>query len=336
MSRRPFASIAFLCLALSPCGLNVAANAAESFAANGAKGTLTVDYIYSSSGRQREEGGYDPYEWKVTRQLSFVVEVAAQAPTAMPTVQGMNGAQTAELKGMQANAQSAAAAYAPMMASAEKIAAKCGNDEACITREVQKMGMGMQGTGQGEAMKRDAKSLQGAAGSLRYQAWRPVSERGTYSIDEVVNISNADPICTARPRHRCTRKEVRKGSGAVPPPPQQGKGKPAYAGMAAVEFDAGASTLTISPPAALSMLPYSETITSDEPEGTYDKPIAHGTHPGNMMMRVGASGSGYQPEAFTVALKGGYRDQSGEKVVNLKGRRHETGTLTVRWRFTAR
>jgi hypothetical protein len=334
MARRPFASCLFLATALSPCGVTVAAHAAEPFAAAGAKGTLTVEYIYTSAGRTSENGGYDPYEWKVRREQRFVVELAAQAPTAMPTVQAMSGAQTAELQGMQAKAQAATSPYAGLAASAEQIMAKCGEDEACVAREAQRMGQAMQASGQVGAMKRDAQSLQGAGGAPRYQAWRAVSERATYAIDEVVNISNADPICTSKPRHRCTRKEIRKGSGAVPAP-AQGKGKPAYPGMAAVEFDARTSTLTISPPAAAAMVPYSETITSDEPEGTYDTPIAHGTHARTMMMRVGASGSGYQPEAFTVAQKGGYRDRSGEKVVNLKGPRREAGTLTVRWSFKA-
>jgi hypothetical protein len=334
MTRRPFTVLPFA-TALALCGATAGAHAAESFATPGAKGTLRVEYVYSSAGRKSEMGGYDPYEWKVERRQQFVVELAAQAPTAMPTLQGMSGAQTAELQGMQVKAQAATSQYAPMMADAEKIAAKCGNDEACVVREAQKMGQAMQASGQMGAMKRDAQSLQGMGGTPRYQSWRAVSERATYSIDEIVNISNADPICASKPRHRCTRREMRKGSGAVPTP-QATKGKAAYAGMAALEFDAGKSTLTLSPPAAVAMLPYSETITSDEPEGTYDTPIAHGTHARTMMMRVGASGSGYQPEAFTVALKGGHRDQSGEKVVNLKGPLRESGTLTVRWRFTAR
>jgi hypothetical protein len=333
MAHRPFASRLCLAIALSPCGAIVAAHAAEPFAAAGARGTLTVDYVYTSAGRTSENGGYDPYVWKVRREQSFVVELAAQAPTAMPTVQGMSGAQTAELQGMQAKAQAATAPYAGLAASAEQIMAKCGEDEACVAREAQRMGQAMQASGQMESMKRDAQSLQGVGGAPRYQAWRAVSERATYAIDEVVDISNADPICTSKPRHRCTRREIRKGSGAVPMP--QGKGKSPYPGIAAVEFDARTSTLTISPPAAAAMVSYSETITSDEPEGTYDTPIAHGTHARTMMMRVGASGSGYQPEAFAVALKGGYRDRSGEKVVNLKGPRRETGTLTVRWRFKA-
>lgn len=36
---------------------------------------------------------------------------------------------------------------------------------------------------------------------------------------------------------------------------------------------------------------------------------------------------------ITVALKGGWRSQSGEQVMNLKGELGEGGRLTVRWRF---
>lgn len=44
---------------------------------------------------------------------------------------------------MSNKAQSVATQMAPMMANAEKILAKCGDDEACITREAQKMGAAM-------------------------------------------------------------------------------------------------------------------------------------------------------------------------------------------------
>lgn len=43
--------------------------AADVFVPAGAKATLSVDYLYESAGRKSSNGGYDPYEWKVKRNL---------------------------------------------------------------------------------------------------------------------------------------------------------------------------------------------------------------------------------------------------------------------------
>jgi len=95
--------------------------------------------IYESAGKKSSEGMYDPHEWRVKRSVSLVADLAAQATTAMPTLQAIDAAQTAELKSKSDKAQAVATQMAPMMADAEKIMAKCGDDEACITREAQKM-----------------------------------------------------------------------------------------------------------------------------------------------------------------------------------------------------
>ena len=49
--------------------------------------------------------------------------------------------------------------------------------------------------------------------------------------------------------------------------------------------------------------------------------------------RVTADGKPYHEKPFTVALKGGWRSQSGEQAVNQKGSLGDGGKLTVRWRF---
>lgn len=84
------------------------------------------------------------------------------------------------------------------------------------------------------------------------------------------------------------------------------------------------------------MLPYTETIKSDEPDGTYDTPIARGARQKQGFFRVSASGSGsgfMHDKPLTVPLKGGWRSQDGEQVVKLKGNYGDAGTLTMRWRF---
>ena len=142
--------------------MTTATYAADAFAPAGAKATLSVDYVYESAGTKRSEGMYDPYEWRVKRSANLVAELAAQPATAMPTLQAIDASQMAELKGKSNKAQSVATQMAPMMAGAEKIMAKCGEDEACIAREAQKMGAALQGTPEMAAVmsaKKDAQEL---------------------------------------------------------------------------------------------------------------------------------------------------------------------------------
>lgn len=314
-------------------------HAADVIAPAGAKATLSVEYLYESSGKKRSEGMYDPYEWRVKRNASLTAELAAQPATAMPTVQAIDASQMTQLQGKSDKAQAVATQMAPMMADVQKIMARCGEDEACLTRETQKMGMAMQGTPQMASAMNAKKGIQELSkqDALRYQAWRPTAQMGTYLIDETVHISVTDPICTSKPRHRCTRDETRKGSGEIPVPPEANskRNKGAAAGISAVEVDSARNTLTVMLPVALSTLPYTETITTDEPEGTHDTPTPKGPQQKQLRFRVNGAGGMMHDKPITVPLKGGWRTQAGEQVINLKGELGDAGTLTVRWRFAA-
>ena len=175
---------ALLCASLLT--VSATAQAADAFAAAGAKATLTVDYVYESSGSTRSEGLYDPHEWRVKRSATLVTDLAAQPATASPTMQLLDAAQTAQLKTMGDKSQAMATKMAPMMAGAEAITAKCGEDEGCISREAQKMGAAMQGTPQMATAMSAKKEAQEAfaPGAPRYQAWRGTAQKTSYLIDE--------------------------------------------------------------------------------------------------------------------------------------------------------
>ncbi len=311
------------------------AHAADSFAPVGAKATLSVDYIYESAGKKQDK--YDLHEWKVSRTASAVSELVAQAPQPLPSMQKLDAQQAADLNAKQAKAQSAAAKMAPMMDSVEKIVAKCGDDEACITRETQKLGFGMPGTPQmGQAMSAktdiEAASKQGAP---RYQVWQATTLKGRYTIEESTHIVHADPICVSLPKQRCTRDEMRKGGGDLPLPPQATKDPRALAGNSSFEIDLMKNTITLALPGPLWPLPYTETITTDEPAGTHSVPTPKGPQPRTMGFRVGEDGTATTGRFWTLPLKGGWRSQSGERVVMLAGNAGEGGKLTVRWRLAA-
>lgn len=324
--------IAAAAAVITLAGMTTAAYSAEDFAPVGAKATLSVDYVYESAGTERREGEGYSQEWRVKRSASLTADLSAQVTTAMPTMQALSTAQNAELKGMSTKAQSAVTKMAPMGADIEKLMAKCGDDEACMTREIQKMGAAMQGTPQlatAMSAKKDIDELS-KPGAPRYQAWHATAQKGTYLIDEKVLISTFDLAC---PGQRCTRDETRKGSGeiVVPVDANSKMDKGTSAGFSAVELDAVKNTLTVTLPVPM-LLPITETITTDAHEsGT---PTPKGPQQKLQGFRVNAAGDYAHKTPFTVPLKGGWRSQAGEQVLNLKGNFGEGGTLTVRWRFS--
>ncbi|MSQ99073.1 MAG: hypothetical protein EXR85_07260 [Xanthomonadales bacterium] len=312
--------------------------AADDFAPAGARATLSVDYIYESAGALSSEGMYDPYEWRVKRSAKLVAQLVAQAPTALSTTQAPDAEQTAALESLATQAQQVSTDMAPMMASVEAIMEKCGEDEDCITQETMKLGAAMSGTPEMDAAMQAGAAAQelGKPGAPRYQAWRPTAQTGTYNIDETVHISSTDPICMSLPGGRCTRDEVRTGSGDIPIPPDAKNNPDAAVGFSSVELDSSKNTLTVLLPIPLFPLPYTETITTDEPEGTHDTPTPVGPQQQLMSLRVNAKGGATNDQALVVALEGDWHSQSGEQVVTPEGPLREAGKLTIRWNFAVR
>lgn len=99
-------------------------------------------------------------------------------------------------------------------------------------------------------------------------------------------------------------------------------------------MDSAKNTITVRVPIPLYPLPYTETITTDEPEGSTDTPTPKGPQQKQHMFRTHAGGTMSPDKPFTVSLKGGWRSQSGEQVVMLKGEFGDAGKLVVRWKFT--
>lgn len=306
---------------------------ASDFAPVGSTLNLTVEYRYESAGKQSSEGMYDPRVWRVEQTVRLTTALTAQAPQALPTMQALDAEQVADIKTKQAKAQDMQTQMAPMMANVEEIMAKCGEDEACIEREVQKMGFGMSGTEELAEMQDVQKSAAEVfkPGDPRYQRWQATTQEGTYRINETLHARVTDPICMEIPAGVCTRDEVRKGEGAVPVPPGSDNATVAAAGGASLEMDAQKNSLIIQLPVPAMPLPYIETITTDEPEGTHDTPTPEG--PQNKLLSFGGNGPGNlrSMDPMTLAIQGDWRNQTGEKVVEMQGDYGETAKMTIRW-----
>ena len=307
-----------LALALAASTLSVNA---QVLAPKGAKGTLTVEYTYASNGKTQDQN--DSHQWNVKRTVKLRADMVAQAPQSLSSMNEMDAGQKADMKAKQERAKSAQEKLAPLQADIQKIMEKCGEDEACLQREIQKYGM----ANSDSATMNSAMSARGDVeavskqGPARYQMWTAASQSGTYSIEESRKDVVADPACGAS--LHCTTDENAKGAGDVPLPPGARAGTPAP-GAAFAEVDAEGKTLTLTLPVPLSTLPYTKTVKSNAP----------GTRSGTFPAQVRCPPKDLKP--VQVALKGGGRSESGTEEIPIAGAGPDGGTLTVRWTFTAK
>lgn len=309
------------------CAVLAAGSAlAADFAPVGARATLTAEYSYESAGRKADK--YVSHEWKVLRSVSMSTELAAGKPASLSQVQAPDAAQTAKIDKQRAQAEKLSTQMAPTMAAVEKIMARCGEDEACIERETMKLGFGMSGSQQTEAQLqtgRETTKLM-AKDADRYQIWKATALKGSYQIEESARFVDADPLCMTLPGARCHRSETRSGAGAVPGALPDAARQGNAAGFATVEIDTGKNMMWVRLPLPLNLLPIKETIVTDMPGSTAPKGPQQRQYDFKALRDI-------QP--FNVALKGGWRNQSGEQTIALNGGAGETGKLRVRWRFVA-
>ena len=305
------------------------AHAADSFAPIGAKATLSVEYRFEAAGKKQDK--YELHEWRVKRGADVVAELVAQKPQPLPVMQPLEAGQMAKLQQQQAQVQKANKQMAPMMADAQAVVARCGDDEKCMEREVMKMGAGMAGTKQLDDTLKTGRETAAVMqpGADRYQHWQARVQKASYTLDESWHVVHADPICMTLPKARCTHDMVRKGGGEIAPTPS----------AAQVEVDVKAGTMVLQLPVPHAALAYVETHSTDEPQGTHDTATPKGPQSGQLPLRVTADGKS-NPALVTVALKGGWRSQSGERTVPMgagswHGASGDGGSLVVRWRFAA-
>lgn len=299
------------------------------FAAPGTSLQLAVELRYESQGRRQNKT--DLFEWKGVRTAQFTVPLVARPPSPLSAYKGPEAGQLAKAQQAGAKAQQAAQAMAPMMAAAEQIVARCGEDEACITRETQKLGARMQGdaalAGGGSAVGAALRAT--APEAPRYQLWDAGSgqAQGRYEVDEFLHAVHGDPLCMSLPKQRCTRDESRKGKGPLGWGAKPGQGA---AGVAQAEWDSRSGQLTLSLP-GLGPLPVQDSVKTDEPQGTHSTP-------GLVWLKSPELGSEALRQALTVTLAapGALKGLSGEKQVTVPGADGAGGQLLLRWRIEGR
>lgn len=317
-----------LCAAILGSLVIAAPAAAQQQARPNAKGTLTVEYIYESSGTERERGSIGSTTWRAKRNATITAEVYALPANDIPVLHD----QTAALAQAQRKVDEAKAItdrVADPMAAAKAIGERCGDDEACFEREGMKLAQQMQAKGQIGQVRSAASDMAKLAGpGTRYQYWGGNFGTGSYSIDENVEITVLDPA-TRTPE---TTNIVRQGGGALPAAvkgvkiPTSGKGN-----LTGIEFDSAGNTLALQLPVP-GLTPGTEIVS-----GNTDKSgsvASAGTK--SMMLDFPVKTPGDPKWLIVPTTNKDWRNQSGQHVINFtKGRWQEKGKLTIRWRFTA-
>lgn len=287
---------------------------AELLAPKGAKATITVEYTFESAGKTPpQKGSKDAREWRKKVSAKVTADLVADKPQELSQVKAMTSSQAAGMQEKQEKAQSAQEKMAPLQADIQKIMAKCGEDEACMQREIQKDGMANSDSAtmnSARSAKKDVEAV-GKTGPANYQLWKAVSQAGTYSLDEWEAVVDADPGCMEKPGAVCHSDLTRKGSGNLPAPPG---GKSAPVG-AMFEVDNAEKSMMLVLPTPMMPLPYTQVLKTDRPGQTSGTTSGYGGIPGDR-------------KPITVALKGDSIAQSGTETQKVDG-----GTVTVRWQL---
>lgn len=273
----------------------------------GTKGTLEVEYRYTSSGTQSTTDGQ--YDWQVKRQVLYSVQLVADKPSPYPGFLPATEADKRDLGQRQARAASGMEKVAPMMADIEKLMAKCGENEACLQRQAVRLAATMD-----QSVVRSAGADAAAAGtnvSNRYQIWKPLSYAGTYSTDELHVAAVADPDCLKAPKMRCVSQQVVKGQGRLSQP-----------GTGPLEIDGPGQRMHINLLVSGGPMPVTRTVSGKIQDG-----FKAGSFPDNLRFPW----TRIQP--LVVAIPSGLERASGTEKVKVDGERGESGTLTITWLF---
>lgn len=304
----------------------------------GRQAELTVEYEYVSDGTRQDKS--DTQEWRIRRLAVVSLTLQAQKPTSFPALHKVDDAQRADIARRQAAMDRAARTMEPTMGDMMKIAARCGDDEACIERAVTSYASANRGTllDTKKAVAPDA-AIVARDGPARYQTWLPVGvQRGRFDVSERVRMIDADPICRQHAGRRCQREQVRLGSGPIPlPPGVDPKGRQPV-GSAVFEVDSGAKDLILMLPEPLMPLTVRQSVSTDH--------LQQQSGESDHVFRFPAAGALKTYTPLQVALKGGSIEQSGQFMIKVEGAQKnprtlegtapEDGMLTVRWHVRPR
>jgi hypothetical protein len=217
----------------------------QSFSPAAGTATLTLTFKLVGSGDEIPTSKERHVKWSVDDSYEIKATMLATKPGGFGAMHPQDATEQAREKKREAAAQTAQKDMGGMMAQAEAIMAKCGDNEACITAESMKMS---QGVDMNSAQMKSAKANIATATAMpgdRYQLFQPGQQTGTFKIDEKTQEAYFDAACSLKNEETCTVRSTIKGSGNQ----VDGGGKTSFGTGAMAEYDAKGGTLMIQMPA---------------------------------------------------------------------------------------
>jgi hypothetical protein len=177
--------------------------------------TLTVVYEFTGAGDVIPQSKESHVKWNITNRYEVKATMEASAAGGFGALHKPDAAEQAREAGRMTAANQAAGDMSSMMAQAEAIMEKCGEDEACITRESMKMA---QGVDMNSAQMKSAKSNIAKASEMpgaRYQLFSPGKQSGTFTIEEYAYEAYFDAACSLKNEATCAAESTVKGKGPI-------------------------------------------------------------------------------------------------------------------------
>lgn len=301
---------------------------AEVLVPKGAKGTLTVDYVFTSSGKYTTPSKEQIDVWNVKRNVTMTTQYVADLPQAVAVLHREDPKQKAEMAGLRADTVSAHKKLEPMQNDMMAIAAACGitmdgpsvsaaeekAQEACVEKAVTNYGNNMQMTPEIKSAGADIAATQKTMSGTRFQLWQSTSQSGTYSIDETLSRQVFEMTCTTT--RVCKRVVTNKGGGAIPALPGGDS-----AGASMIEIDSTGRDMVLQLPMPVAPLPITRTVTTTLiDDDTKGGPTVASLWPTS--------------KAITVTIPADLKTVSGTQTTTIPGNQAEGGTLVVNWKFT--
>jgi len=310
----------YLSLLLVPLAMSAHA---EMIYPKGTRATVTAEYSYQSAGETRETpSNPESVTWRAKRAITVTATLSALAPIGVPTMHKQEKQQKAQVEDMQKRSEQIQVQTAPLMDAAMAAFEKCGEDEACLEREAQKMSGAMEKSDV-KGARENVTAITASAATMttpRYQQWEPVSQAPSpYTIDEEKNVRSREPGCERNPKATCTTQETLKGAGTLAGASNQGS--------AMFEVDSKNGDIALALPFPNGILQGTFTRATDNPDLEAESSKKQIVFPDRSKEK---SGSASQP--LLVSIKD-LRAASGTLTIPTTGEFQEKGTLTIKWRI---
>ncbi|WP_326533831.1 hypothetical protein [Pseudorhodoferax sp.] len=221
-----------------------AAGAAD-LSPDGASATLVVAYTLVGKGDEIPASRERHVTWSVDDGFEVRATLKAQKASGHPSLHKAGAADQARQQQRMDAAQAAVASQADLMAAAQKAAEKCGDNQACLMAEVQKMTKMVDPAKTKAAQEQMA--IATAQPAARYQIFSGTTQQASFRINEHATEAYFDAACSLKNEASCRIDTTVKGSGAT----TDGNGKTTTQTGAFAEIDAQAGTLVLMLPTPL-------------------------------------------------------------------------------------